>query len=121
MNRNQDPRYPVGGGAAHFNRPGRFVPPAPHLQVDQERRKAIARPHVPRDPFRHVRDNKVFNISATRLKKWHAKLEEVEVLRQDMEELAIAGPAKVRLLARTERMKTILSQVKAEVRGKLES
>jgi hypothetical protein len=97
MNRNYPRRHP-GRGPTIFDHLGHggFARPSPRAQ-----------------------DDRTISMSAARLNKWKAQLESIEDVRNAIKSLSMSKDEKIKLLGLTTQLKSIVGEVKQEMREKL--
>jgi hypothetical protein len=66
-----------------------------------------------------VQDNRTVSMSAARLNKWKSQLESIEDVRNAIKSLSMSKSEKIKLLGLTTQLKSILGEVKQEMREKL--
>jgi hypothetical protein len=66
-----------------------------------------------------AQDDRTISMSAARLNKWKAQLESIEDVRNAIKSLSMSKDEKIKLLGLTTQLKSIVGEVKQEMREKL--
>jgi hypothetical protein len=65
------------------------------------------------------RQDRLIIVSATKLGKWHSRLESIEYVREAIKDLDMSSREKQKLFGLTTQLKTVLGDVKGEMKEKL--